>query len=175
MERISDIKPETIAGFIFYIRGEKVLVDFILAQLYNVEVKVLKRAVRRNIQRFPADFMFELTREEYSVLRSHFGTLEKGKHAKFLPFVFTEQGVAMLSGILTTPDAVLVNIAIMRAFVQMRRFFDAHKELAKKIEEIELMVITHDQKIQLIFQVIKQLIEKKEEPQPERNPIGYRK
>ena len=174
MEETLEIKPESIAGYIFFLRGEKVMVDFVLAQLYDVEVRVLKRAVRRNIERFPADFMCVLTREEYNSLRCHFGTLEKGKHTKFLPFAFTEQGVAMLSGILTSPNAVLVNIAIMRAFVQMRRYFETHKELAKKIEEIESMIISHDQKIQLIFHAIKQLMEKKEEPQPERRPIGYK-
>ena len=120
------------------------------------------------------DFRFVLTREEYNSLRFHFGTLEKGKHAKFLPFAFTEQGVAMLSGILTSPNAVLVNIAIMRAFVQMRRFFETQKELAKKIEDIESLVISHDQKIQMIFQAKKQLIEKKEEPAAPRKPLGYK-
>jgi hypothetical protein len=174
MEQSLVIKPETITGYIFFIRGEKVLVDFVLAQLYDVEVRVLKRAVRRNIERFPPDFMFVLTREEYNSLRCHFGTLEKGKHAKFLPFAFTEQGVAMLSGILTSPNAVLVNIAIMRAFVQMRRFFESHKELAKKIQDIESLVISHDQKIQMIFQAIKQLIEKKDEPATPRKPVGYK-
>ena len=174
MEKTVQIKPETISGYIFYLRGEKVIVDYILSQLYGVEVKVLKRAVRRNIARFPPDFMFELTSEEYNSLRCQIGTLEKGKHSKFLPFAFTEQGVAMLSGILSTSNAIAVNIAIMRAFVQMRRFFNTHKELAKKIEDIEKTIDSHDEKIQLIFSAIKQLIEKKDEPMPPRKPIGYK-
>jgi hypothetical protein len=173
MEKTVHIKPETISGYIIFLRGEKVIVDYVLAQLYGVEVKVLKRSVRRNIDRFPSDFMFELTREEYNSLRCQIGTLEKGKYSKFLPFAFTEQGVAMLSGILSTSNAVAVNIAIMRAFVHMRRFLDTHKELAKKVDELEKTITGHDQKITLIFQAIKQLIDKKDEPPPERKPIGY--
>lgn len=168
------IKPESISSFIIFLRGEKVIVDFVLARLYGVEVNILKRAVRRNIQRFPADFMFELSREEYNTLRCQFGILEKGKHAKFLPFAFTEQGVAMLSGILSTSSAIAVNIAIMRAFVQLRQFLDTHKELARKIESIEKLVITHDEKITLIFEAIKQLMKKNEEAAIPRKPIGYK-
>jgi hypothetical protein len=121
MENELQIHHESIAGYIFIIRGEKVILDLVLAQLYNVEVKNLKRAVKRNIQRFPANFMFKLTMEEYRILRCQFGTLRHGEHAKYLPFAFTEQGVAMLSGILNSKNAINVNIAIMRAFVQMRK------------------------------------------------------
>ncbi len=164
MENELQIHRENIAGYIFIIRGEKVILDLVLAQLYNVEVKNLKRAVKRNIQRFPADFMFELTMEEYHILRCQFGTLRHGEHAKYLPYVFTEQGVAMLSGILNSKDAITVNIAIMRAFVQMRKFLETHKELAIKIEELERTVSSHDDNIQLIFETIRQLMEKKSEP-----------
>ena len=99
MENLVQLNPENIAGYIFWIRGDKVILDNVLAQLYNVEVKSLKRAVKRNIQRFPGDFMYELTKEEYNALRYHFGTFKKGEHSKYLPYAFTEQGVAMLSGL----------------------------------------------------------------------------
>ncbi len=161
-----------IASYIYLIRGEKVMLDYTLAQLYGVEVKILKRTVRRHIQRFPEDFMFALTQEEYKSLRYQFGTLEKGKHSKYLPFAFTEQGVAMLSGILNSINAIQVNIAIMRAFVQLRGFLDIHKELARSIEELEQVVSVHDEKIQLIFSAIKQLMEEKENPTA-RNPVGF--
>jgi hypothetical protein len=162
MEQSIQLETEKIASSIYFIRGEKVIMDFTLAHLYEVEVRTLKRAVRRNIQRFPEDFMFELTKAEYISLRSHFGMLKRGAHAKFLPFAFTEQGVAMLSGILNSPGAIQVNIAIMRAFVQIRRFLESHKELARKIEELEKAVSGYDEKIQLIFSAIRQLMEEKE-------------
>lgn len=161
-----------IASNIYLIRGEKVILDFTLAQLYGVEVKILKRAVRRHLGRFPEDFMFELTQEESKSLRYQSGTLEKGRHSKYLPFAFTEQGVAMLSGILNSTNAIQVNISIMRAFVHLRKFLDNHKELAEKIEQLEKVVSWHDEKIQLIFSAIKQLMEEKESPLA-RNPVGF--
>ena len=103
-------------------------------------VKRLKEAVRRNIKRFPGDFLFELTEEEHYSLRSQIATLKRGQHSKYVPFAFTEQGVAMLSGILNSDRAICVNIAIMRAFVQLRQFLESNKELAKKIEELEKAV-----------------------------------
>lgn len=172
MEDGVQLSRGNIASYIYLIRGEKVMLDFTLAQLYGLEVKILKRAVRRHLERFPKDFMFELTREEYKFLRYQIGTLEKGQHSKYLPFAFTEQGVAMLSGILNSHNAIQVNIAIMRAFVQLRRFLDNHKDLARKIEELEKVVSGHDEKIQLIFSAIKQLMEEKESP-TSRNPIGF--
>jgi len=162
---------ESIAGLIHYIRGEKVILDFDLAALYGVEVKRLKEGVRRNIKRFPPDFLFEVTAEEFKALRSQFASLKKGQHSKYLPFVFTEQGVAMLSSILRSERAIQVNIAIMRAFVQLRKFLETHKELALKIEELERTLGVHDENIQLIFETIRQLIEKKKEP---REPVGFR-
>jgi hypothetical protein len=157
----------------FYSGGKSHCRFHSLAQLYGVDVKALKRAVRRHKQRFPKDFIFELTRDEYNSLRRQFGTLEKGQHSKYLPFAFTEQGVAMLSGILNSPKAIAVNIAIMRAFVHLRRFLESNKELSRKIQELEKAVSGHDEKIQLIFSAIKELMEEKENP-AKRNPVGFK-
>ena len=165
------VKLETVSGLIHFIRGKQVILDYDLARLYRVEVKSLKRAVRRNKQRFPADFMFELTPDENYILRYQFGTLRHGEHSKYLPYAFTNQGVAMLSGILNSTDAITVNIAIMRAFVQMRRFLETHKELAEKIEELERTVSSHDEDILLIFETIKQLMYKKSQPM---EPVGFK-
>ncbi|TSA24846.1 MAG: ORF6N domain-containing protein [Bacteroidetes bacterium] len=169
------LPEEAIIRKIYWIRGEKVMLDYDLAPLYGVEVKRLKEAVRRNRSRFPEDFLLELSLGEYRSLRSQIATLKRGQHSKFLPFAFTEQGVAMLSSVLNSEKAIQVNIAIMRAFVQLRRFLESNKELTRKMEELEKAVTGHDEKIKLIFQAIKQLIEKKEEPLPPRNPIGFKK
>ena len=171
MSNLVQFKPENVVSSIYFIRGEKVMLDSDLALMYEVETKVLKRAVRRNIQRFPLDFMFELSREEYNSLRSQIGTLKeniyhrsqiatlkRGEHSKYLPYAFTEQGVAMLSGILNSERAIKVNIAIMRAFVQLRTLIDTNKDLAKKIEEMEKK---YDKQFQVVFEAIKQLISKK--------------
>ena len=150
--------------------------------MYEVETRVLKQAVRRNIDRFPDDFMFQLTPEEYISLRSQFVMLKKldgkngknsrrGKHSKFLPFAFTEQGVAMLSGILNSKRAIEVNIAIMRTFVQLRKLMQGNIELTKKIEALEKKYQYHDKQFQLVFEAIKQLI--KEEKKPRRQ-MGFR-
>ena len=130
---------ELIQEKIIEIRGQKVMLDFDLAELYDTETKVLKQAVRRNLERFPADFMFELKREEYDSLRSQFVTLEngRGKYSKYLPFAFTEQGVAMLSSVLKSPKAVEVNISIMRVFVFIRQYALSHKDLTEKLLELE--------------------------------------
>ena len=164
METEVQIQSEKITGLIHFIRGEKVILDADLATLYGVEVKRLKEAVRRNIKRFPGDFLFELTSKEYDSLRTQFASLKRGQHIKYLPFAFTEQGVAMLAGILNSDKAIDVNVAIMRAFVQMRKFLETHRDLALKIEELERTVSSHDENIQLIFETIRQMIEKKREP-----------
>ncbi len=171
MENDLQKQVENITGLIHFIRGEKVILDYDLAGLYGVEVKRLKEAVRRNIKRFPADFLFELNEREFKSLRSQIATLKRGQHSKYLPFAFTEQGVAMLSGVLNSNVAIQVNIAIMRAFVQIRRLLEANKELALKIEELERTVSSHDENIQLIFETIKELMHKKSEPM---EPVGFR-
>jgi phage regulator Rha-like protein len=168
MENQIQINPGNIAEKIYFIRGEKVLLDFDLAPLYNIESKRLKAAVRRNIKRFPDDFMFELTKVEYHSLRTQNASLKRGEHVKYMPYAFTEQGLAMLSGILNSERAINVNIAIMRAFVQMRRMLETHKELAKKIEELESK---YDEQFSIVFEAIRQLIQKDNEP---RNPVGFK-
>jgi uncharacterized protein YjcR len=157
-EKKALVPTEVIVTKIIFLRGEKVLLDRDLAELYGVETKQLKRAVRRNLPRFPPDFMFELTREEYNSLRSQFGTLKRGAHSKYLPFAFTEQGVAMLSSVLNSDRAIEVNIAIMRAFVQLRRMIASNEELARKLEELEHKIKKHDEDIGLIFEAIRELM-----------------
>jgi len=164
------VKMETIGGLIHYIRGEKVILDVDLARLYEVPTRVLKQAVRRNLHRFPSDFMFELSEDEIVSLRSQIVISKKGG-TRYLPFAFTEQGVSMLSSVLNSEKAIEVNIAIMRAFVQMRKFLETNKELAEKIEELERTVSSHDEDILLIFETIKQLMHKKSQPM---EPVGFK-
>lgn len=163
-------KEEFIAGKIYVIRNQKVLIDSDLAALYCVETKTLKRAVRRNIERFLDDFMFELSLEEFNNLRYQFGTSSWGG-SRHLPMVFTEQGVAMLSGILRSPVAVQVNIQIMRVFVKMRKLISNYHELLEKIEAIEANATEQNQHIIRIYEILKELIEPSYK---NRNPLGYR-
>ena len=148
------------------------MLDADLAELYGVSVKRLNEQVRRNIKRFPVDFMFQLTRDEYDSLRSQIATLKggRGEHRKYLPYAFTEQGVAMLSGILNSERAIHVNIEIMRAFVRLRRILSSHKELARKLEASERKIGAHDEQIQAVFQAIRQLMTP---PEPEKRKIGF--
>ena len=152
------IPAERIENKIYLIRGQKVMIDFDLAALYGVRTRNIKRQVKRNIKRFPEDFMFELNREEYNSLRCQFGTLEKGKHSKYLPYAFTEQGVAMLSSVLKSERAIQVNIAIMRVFVKLKQILSTHKELAQKLNLLEKKFEKHDEEIKSIFAAIRQLM-----------------
>jgi phage regulator Rha-like protein len=175
MSKIHQLIPvERISSKIFLIRNEKVLLDFDLAELYGVPTKPLKRAVRRNIDRSPVDFMFPLTKEEYNSLRSQIGTLKRGEHSKYLPYAFTEQGVAMLSSVLNSDRAINVNIAIMRAFVKMRKILESNEILAKKLKQLEKETrekfAEHKHQIGLIFQAIKELMTEKEKP---KRRIGF--
>ena len=175
MSKIEQLIPvERISSKIYLIRNEKVLLDFDLAELYGVETKQLKRAVRRNIDRFPLDFMFPLTKDEYNSLRSQIGTLKRGGHSKYLPYSFTEQGVAMLSSVLNSERAIKVNIAIMRAFVKMRKILESNESLAKKLKQLEKETkekfAEHQQQIGLIFETIKELVTEKEKP---KRRIGF--
>ena len=168
MKKNNAIVPiEHIQSQIIVIRDEKVILDRTLAELYGVETKQLKRAVRRNIHRFPSDFMFELTKEEYESLRYQFGTLKRGEHSKYLPLAFTEQGVAMLSSVLNSRRAIEVNILIMRAFVRLRGMMSSHKELLRKLEEMEMK---YDDQFRVVFEAIRQLMTP---PEPPRKKIGF--
>ena len=163
---------EVVKNKIFLIRGQKVFLDSDLAELYGVETKVLNQAVKRNINRFPEDFMFPLNEDESVSLRSQFVTLKggRGTHRKYFPNAFTEQGVAMLSSVLKSDRAVQVNIAIMRAFVQMRELATTNRELARKIDELEKRHAQHDQQFVAVFDAIRQMlgpVEKK------RRKIGF--
>ena len=150
------IPVETIASKILFLRNEKVLLDRHLAKLYGVETRVLNQAVSRNIRRFPPDFMFTLTRAEIMRI-SQIVTSSEIKYSKRVR-AFTEQGVAMLSSVLNSQRAIDVNIAIMRAFVHIRKMIASHTELAKKLKKLEHHIKDHDEKIQAIFEVIQQLI-----------------
>jgi hypothetical protein len=152
------IPEEVIERKIFLIRGQKVMLSMHLAELYRVEAKVLIQAVKRNIKRFPEDFMFQLNAQEYEILKSQFVTSSWGGLRRAYPYAFTEQGVAMLSSVLRSDRAVQVNIAIMRAFVKLRQIFSTHKELAHKLDELEHRVEMHDSKIKDIFEAIRQLM-----------------
>ena len=150
------VPAEQIENMIYFIRGQKVMLDKDLARLYGVLTKYLNQQVRRNIERFPEDFMFQLTREEAENLRLHFATSSYGGR-RYLPYAFTEEGVAMLSSILRSPRAVQVNIAIMRAFVRLRQVLATHKELAHKIDLLEKRVFKHDSDIRGLVRDIRKL------------------
>ena len=157
MEKESLIPIERIESKIFLIRGQKVMLDIDLAALYEVEVRALNQAVKRNIDRFPGDFMFQLTAEEAALLRSQFVILKtgRGKHRKFLPYAFTEQGVAMLSSVLHSDRAIGVNIEIMRAFVRLRKMLASNADLAGKLAELEKK---YDAQFKVVFDAIRELM-----------------
>ncbi len=175
------LAPTKLASLVHMIRHEKVLLDSDLAELYGVETRSLNQAVKRNLERFPEDFMFQLTDEEVDSLMSQIVISKnsnpnlrfrsgkssgRGGHRK-LPYAFTEQGVAMLSSVLRSPRAVEVNIAIMRTFVQLRRLMDSNQLLAEKIENLERKYAEHDQNFTLVFDAIKQLITEDSTPDKE--------
>jgi ORF6N domain len=143
------------------------MLDRDLAELYGVEVKQLKRQVKRNQDRFPADFMFELSRDEYNSLRSQFGTLKRGEHSKYLPYAFTEQGVSMLSRVLRSTRAVQVNIEIMRAFLRLRELMATHKDLVRRLNEMEKK---YDAQFRVVFEAIRELMTP---PEPSKRKIGF--
>ncbi|MFB3921080.1 MAG: ORF6N domain-containing protein [Terriglobia bacterium] len=160
------IPAERIERRILLIRGQKVMLDAHLAELYEVETKVLNRAVRRNIERFPEDFMFRLSASEFQNLRFQFGTSSWGGR-RFRPYAFTEQGVAMLSSVLRSDRAVQVNIAIMRAFVKLHEMLASHRDLARKLEEMEKK---YDAQFKVVFDAIRELMSPKTPPS---HPIGF--
>ncbi len=173
---IGMLADEIIISKIYFIRGQKVMIDRDLPELYGVETRVLNQAVRRNIKRFPEDFMFQLSQEEFTNWKSQFVTSNKDKMGlRKKPIVFTEQGVAMLSSVLNSETAITVNIKIIRVFTKMRKVLETHKKILKKLEEIERKNIEQDDKIMLIFEYLKQLEQTKQEELIYRNrkKIGF--
>ena len=167
------LRLENIAPLVLPLRGERILLSEHLAALYGVPVKALNQAVKRNLESFPEDFMFSPTREELAAAGAFKnGGRKRGQNVKYLPYAFTEQGVAMLSSVLRSPRARQVNIAIMRTFVQLRRLMDSNRELARKIEAMEKK---YDEQFAVVFDAIKQLIaeDSARKSQPKR-PIGFR-
>lgn len=164
------VSKEVIANKIILIRGKKVMLDSDLAELYGVKTKAFIQAVKRNIKRFPDDFMFQLTKEEFIKLRSQFVTSSRGGR-RYNPYVFTEQGVAMLSSVLNSEHAIMVNIQIMRAFTKLREMLATHTDLKKKIEELEKKYKDHDKQFKIIFEAINQLLKP---PEKSDKKIGFR-
>ena len=160
---------ERVERRILLVRGHKVMLDSDLAELYGVETKVLNQAVRRNMERFPEEFMFQLSAGEYKSLRSQFVTLEsgRGKYSKYLPMAFTEQGVAMLSSVLRSKRAIQVNIAIMKTFVRLRELMATHRDLAEKIAALESK---YDAQFRVVFDAIRKLLAPPARP---RRRIGF--
>jgi len=166
----SPLAPDQVTRHILLLRGERVMLDRDLATLYDVPTKVLNQAVRRHRARFPDDFMFQLTDEEATHLRSQSVTSRSGHGGRrYAPYAFTEQGVAMLSSVLHSPRAIAVNIEIMRAFVRLRQLLATHADLARKLAELER---TYDAKFRVVFDAIRQLMEPP--PDDPRPAIGFR-
>lgn len=150
------ISLETVQKRVYWLRGHKVMLSTDLAELYETEARKLIQAVKRNLERFPDDFMFQLTLEENTTLRSQFVILKKGEHTKYPPYAFTEQGVAMLSSILHSKRAIQVNIQIMRTFVKLRELIDTNKDLAIRLEALESR---YDEQFKIVFDAIRELME----------------
>lgn len=165
------ISDELVMNKIYLIRGQKVMLDSDLAQLYHVETKYLKRQVKRNITRFPADFMFELTSEELENLRCQFGSSSWGG-TRYSPMAFTEQGVAMLSGVLNSDTAIQAHIQIIRVFAKMRELLFTHKDILNRLEKVEYKMTGYDEDIELIFKYLKKLLNPPQIPRPR---IGFRR
>lgn len=166
------IPVEIIAKKTYLIRGQKVMLSMHLSELYGIETRVLNQAVKRNIQRFPEDFMFQINENEADYLVSHNVIPHKKHFGGFLPYAFTEQGVAMLSSILNSDQAIKINIAVMRAFVRLREILSSNKELAVKLSLLERKIEKHDEEIKAIFSAIRQLMAPPETKKKE--PIGFR-
>jgi len=163
---------QTIQSKIYEVRGQRIMFDFDLAELYGTETKYLKRSVRANSQRFPPDFMFELTHEEWDILRCNFSTSNQRGGTRYMPFAFTEQGVSMLSSVLNSDKAIEMNIAIMRAFVFIRQYALTHQDLTDKIKELEKR---YDQQFTDVYDAINYLLQKDKQQteQHDRKRIGF--
>jgi hypothetical protein len=169
MSNLTILNESNIASFIYFVRGEKVMLDVDLAKLYEVETRALKQSVKRNIERFPSDFMFQLSETEIAKVVSQKLIPSRKYFGGAKPFAFTEQGVAMLSGILKGQRAVNVNIAIMRTFVKLRQLIQDHKELIEKIDKLEEK---YDEQFKIVFTALRQLLKEDNKPRPR---IGFRK
>jgi hypothetical protein len=172
MEKALIVPDEIVMNQIYFIRNQKVMLDKELAELYQVATGVLNQAVQRNIKRFPSDFMFQLTEQEWSNLKSQIVTSSWGGR-RSLPYVFTEQGVAMLSGILNSDLAIAVNIQIMRIFIRIRQMFIDNTELRLEVEKIKGKLDNQDKNMEIVFRYLDELIEAKHNPKPRRR-IGFK-
>ena len=170
------IPDEVVMTKIYEVRGHKVMLDYDLAELYNVPTKALKQSVRRNIKRFPSDFMFELSKDEFQILRSQIVTSKTGG-TRYMPMAFTEHGVLMLSSVLKSDRAIAMNIQIMRIFTKMKEMLLTHKELLKRLDKIEKKVEGNTHEIVVLFEYLKKLMEDKEQQgnQESRKRIGFKK
>jgi len=164
----SIVPAERIERFIYLIRNQKIMLDADLAALYGVKTKVLLQAMKRNRDRFPVDFMFQLTKTEFASLRSQIVTSNRRGGRRYLPYAFTEQGVAMLSSVLNSQRAISVNIEIMRAFMHMRKMLSSYAELAGKLDKLEKK---YDARFRVVFQAIRELMKA---PETKTRPIGFR-
>lgn len=165
----ASLSPQALAGRILVIRGQRVLLDSDLSQLYEVETKVFNQAVRRNLKRFPPDFMFTLTQDEFESLRSHFVTSNRGGR-RYLPMAFTEHGAIMAASVLNSDRAVEMSVYVVRAFVQLRELLTSHKALADKLAELERRVTHHDNSLAEVINAIRALMV---QPKPANRPIGF--
>jgi hypothetical protein len=165
------VPDEVIMSRVYQFRDQKVMFDRELAELYGVETRVLKQAVRRNKDRFPDDFMFELTKEEFAEWRSQTVMSKEDRQGlRYPPFAFTEQGVAMLSSVLNSPQAILINIQIIRVFTKLRQMVLTHQSILVKLNELESRLTNQDKSIRQLFDYLRQFISNQEEP---RRPIGF--
>ena len=168
------VLDEAIINKIYLVRGQKVMVDKDLALLYSVTISAFNQAVKRHARRFPDDFMFRLSAEEWELIarsRSQNVILKRGQNTKYLPYVFTEQGIAMLSSILNSDTAIEVNIRIIRIFTRLREMLLTHKDILIKLEQLERQVVQNSEEIKTIFSVLKELINP---PSLPREPIGFK-
>jgi phage regulator Rha-like protein len=170
MKNSNTIPLNVVENKIFNIRRQNVMLSNHLAELYGVETRTLVQAVKRNIDRFPKDFMFQLSKKEFENLKSQIVISSWGGARRSFPYAFTEQGVAMLASVLNSKKAIKVNIQIMRAFVKLREILSTHKELARKLNELELKVDSHDEQIQIIFEAINLLLIP---PEKQKRKIGF--
>jgi hypothetical protein len=173
MMKVTIIPSKEISQQILVVRGKQVLLDHDLAHIYGVSIKRLNEQVKRNIDRFPIDFRFQVTPDEYHALRSHFATLKRGQHRKYLPYVFTEHGALQLASVLKSPIATQVSLSVVRAFVRLREMISSHKDIMIKIEDLERKSRKHDHYIGVIFENIRKLLLPPIEPPKKK--IGFKR